>query len=384
MSYHITAQKGILKMKFNCERALLLNGITIASRTVATKSTIPALEGLLIEAVYGELIISGYNLKTGIRTRVPAEVEQTGQIVLNARLLNDIIRKMPEGTVSFTVENSFLVRLTCAMSNFEIMGNSAEDFPELPSVDVLNSIKIPEKILGEMISQTIFAVSQSDARPILTGSLFEIEDGVLTIVSLDGFRMALRKEKLENSDTPNMSFVVPGSALTEVEKIASDGEEMVTINLGTRHILFASQDTEIISRRLEGEYHDYKKYIPSISKYNFYANRKSITDIFERVSLVISEKYKCPVRCTFGNNVLKVSSATALGKAADECDISGDGEGLEIGFNNKYVLDTLKAVPSDEIKLMLNSSITPLVIVPADDKDNFLYLIVPLRIRTEE
>jgi DNA polymerase-3 subunit beta len=163
---------------------------------------------------------------------------------------------MPEGTVSFSVENSFLVKLTCGMSCFEIMGNSAEDFPELPNVDVQSSIKIPEKILGDMISQTLFAISQSDARPILTGSLFEIQNGVLTIVSLDGFRMALRRERLEEADLPDMSFVVPGSALTEVEKIASDSEKLVTIYLGTRHILFAFEDTDIISRRLEGEFHD--------------------------------------------------------------------------------------------------------------------------------
>jgi DNA polymerase-3 subunit beta len=371
-------------MKFNCERALLLNGITIASRTVAVKSTIPALEGLLIEADTCELVISGYNLKTGIRTRIPAEVECHGKIVLNSKLLNDIIRKMPEGTVSISIENSFLVKLTCGMSYFEIMGSSAEDFPELPLVDIQNSICLPEKMLGDMISQTIFAVSQNESRPVQTGSLFEISDGVLTIVSLDGLRLALRREKIENCDIPDMSFVVPGSALTEVEKIASDEEETVTISLGTKHIMFSVTDTEIISRRLEGEFYDYRKALPSTSKYNLYADRKNLTDVFERVSLVINEKYKSPLRCCFGNGVLKVSSATALGKATDECDIEGDGEGMEMGFNNKFMLDALKAAPADKLRLMINSSISPCIIVPADDRDNFLYLIMGVRIRTEE
>jgi DNA polymerase-3 subunit beta len=179
--------------------------------------------------------------------------------------LNDIIRKMPEGNVYIEVENSFLVKLSCGLSYFEIMGSSAEDFPELPQFDIHNSVSVPEKTLGAMISQTLFAISQSEARPIQTGSLFEIENGVLTIVSLDGLRLALRREKIDGaseSGVPDMSFVVPGSTLSEVEKIASEGEETVTISLGTKHIMFSTADTEIISRRLEGEFFNYRKAIP--------------------------------------------------------------------------------------------------------------------------
>ncbi len=371
-------------MKFNCEKTLFLNAIGIASRTVALKSTIPALEGLLIEAGDGELTITGYNLKTGIRTKVPADILERGRIVLNSRLLNDIIRKMPEGEIEVAVESSYLVKLKGDLSYFEIMGNSAEDFPELPIVDIQNSVKVPGSTLGAMISQTIFAVSQNDSRPIQTGSLFEISGGTLTIVSLDGLRLALRKEKLAEEGQPDISFVVPGAALSEVEKLASDEEETVTICLGTKHIMFLIKDTEIISRRLEGEFFDYRKALPQSSKYNLLADRRTLLDIFERVSLIISEKYKSPVRCRFGNGVLKISSATPLGKANDECEISGDGEGMEMGFNNKFMLDALKAAPADSLKLMINSSVSPCIIVPADDKDNFLYLIMGIRIRPEE
>lgn len=371
-------------MKFSCERYVLLNGISIASRTVASKSTIPALEGLLIETDDDKLVITGYNLKTGVRTSVPADVEDSGRIVLNAKLFSDIVRKMPEGTVYIEVENSFLVKMTCAMSYFEVMGSSADDFPELPAVDATNSIYVPEQKLKEMISQTLFAVSLNESRPVHTGSLFEIENGVLTIVSVDGYRLALRREKIGEESLSESSFVVPGAALTEVEKIASDDEKMVTISLGTRHIMFSIGDTEVISRRLEGEFLDYKKSIPASGKYSIKADRKELIGVFERVSLIISEKYKSPIRCSFGSGVLKISSSTALGKATDECEIDGSGEGMEIGFNNRYVLDALRAAPVDELNVMISSGVSPCVLTPADGSDGFVYLILPVRIKSED
>ncbi|MCR4770770.1 MAG: DNA polymerase III subunit beta [Oscillospiraceae bacterium] len=371
-------------MNFNCEKTVLLNGIVTASRTVAAKSTIPALEGLLIETEEDCLILTGYNLKTGIRTKVPADVREGGKIIINARLLAEIVRKMAEGSINFSVDGSFLVKISCSASYFEIMGSSADNFPELPAVDAMNSIGVPEGKLKEMISQTLFAVSTNETRPVHTGSLFEVENGELTVVSVDGFRLALRREKISDESVSENSFVVPGSALSEVEKIASDSEETVTISLGSRHIMFSIGDTEVISRRLEGEFLDYRKSIPSQGKYTVFADRKLLIDVFERVSLVINEKYKSPVRCCFGNKILKVSSATALGKANDECGVDGDGEGLEIGFNNRYMLDALRAVPSDEIKIQISSGVSPCVILPADDSDSFVYLVLPVRIKAED
>ena len=371
-------------MNFNCEKSVLLNGILTASRTVAAKSTIPALEGLLIETENDMLVLTGYNLKTGIRTKVPADIKEDGKIIINARLLSEIVRKMSEGTINISADNGFLVKISCSASYFEIMGSSAENFPELPSVDAMNSVSVPEGKLKEMIAQTLFAVSTNETRPVHTGSLFEVENGVLTVVSVDGFRLALRREKISDENVSENSFVVPGAALSEVEKIASDGEETVTISLGSRHIMFSIGDTEVISRRLEGEFLDYRKSIPAAGKYTIGADRKLLIDVFERVSLVINEKYKSPERCCFGNKILKVSSSTALGKATDECGVDGDGEGLEIGFNNRYMLDALRAVPSDEINIQISSGISPCVIVPSDGSDRFVYLVLPVRIKSED
>ena len=369
-------------MKFNCDRSVLLNAITIASRTVAPKSTIPALEGLLFETEMNDIVVTGYNLKTGIRTKLEADVVEEGRLVLNAKLLGDIIRKMPEGEVNVSVDDTLLVKLTCGMSYFEIMGTSAEEFPELPSVEAQTSFHIQEKKLQSMISQTLFAVSTNESRPVHTGSLFEISGSRLTIVSVDGYRLALRREELDEDSGMNVSFVAPGAALNEAEKVASDSEEPAIISMGARHIMFSIGDTEIISRRLEGEFLDYRKSIPSVHKYDLYAVRRDLLNVFERVSLMISEKYKSPVRCRFEDGLLKLATATALGKATDECPIEGNAEGLEIGFNNRYVLEALRAAPGDRVNIQLVTGVSPCVICPEDpEDDSYLYLILPVRIR---
>ena len=369
-------------MKFNCDRSLLLNAVTIASRTVALKSTISALEGLLFETGGTELTVSGYNLKTGIRTKLEADIVQEGRLVLNARLLGEILRKMPEGTVSFVSDASLLVKLSCGMSYFEIMGIAAEEFPELPSVEAQNAFRIQEKKLQSMIGETLFAVSTNESRPVHTGSLFEIADGVLTVTSVDGYRLAQRREKLDDPTELTTSFVVPGAALSEAQKVAGDSEEEAVISLGARHIMFSVGDTEIISRRLEGEFLDYRKSVPKESKFCLKADRKLLLSVFERVSLMISEKYKSPVRCVFEDGLMKLSTATALGKATDECALEGDAGGLEIGFNNRYMLDALRAAPTDQLLLQLSGPTSPCVILPESGDGSFLYLILPVRIRS--
>lgn len=366
-------------MKFSCERALLLAGINAASKTVAVKSTIPALEGLLL-TVDEELVISGYNLKTGIRTHIPVDVAEPGAIVLNARLFGEIIRRMADDVVTFSTDDNGLVKLSCGLSKFEIMGTSAKDFPELPEVDATSGIKVPETKLKSLIGETLFAVSDNETRPIYMGSLFETKNGELTVVSVDGFRLALRREKLEG-ECPDLSFVVPGAALTEVERLCADTDDMVSIVLGTHHILFTIENTEVISRRLEGDFLDYKKTISAPPKYIITAVRRDLIDAVDRVSLIINEKVRSPMRLTFESNQLLINCATALGQASDEITVAGDGEGMEIGFNNRYVLDALKAAPADEIAIQLINNVSPCILVPADGTDGFLYMILPVRIR---
>ncbi|MCL2366465.1 MAG: DNA polymerase III subunit beta [Oscillospiraceae bacterium] len=368
-------------MKFTCEKLLLVTAILTASRAAATKSPVPLLEGLLLEAGGESVRISGYDLKTGIVTTVPAEVEASGGIVLNARLFGEIIRKMPGQYVTINVNSSYVAEISSEMSEFEILGSPISDYPELPSVDGQNALEINESVLKKMIYQTNFAVSENESRPIHTGALFEASDGELTIVAVDGYRLALRKEPLERADGSELSFVVPGTALSEVEKITSDGEETVKITLGSKHIMFSIGDTLLISRRLEGEFLNYKNSIPQSANFQIKVEKEELISAVERVSLIISDKLKSPVRCVFGDGVVNLFSASSLGKASDECGIEGNGEELEIGFNDKYLIEALKAAPSDKVNIELNTGVTPCIISPAGDESNFLYMILPVRLK---
>lgn len=371
-------------MKFSCEKALLQGAITVALRAAAAKSPIPALEGLLLETMNNNIQISGYDLKTGIRAKVPAEVTENGSVVLNARLFAEIIRRLPDDTVCLTADESLNARITCGMSQFNILGTNADDYPELPQVDYQNSITLPQRTLKSMIAETIFAVSDNEVRPVHTGSLFDIENKILTVVSVDGYRLALRRETLENTELENGSFIVPGAALNEAEKICEDTEDPVVITLGSKHIMFSIGDTIVISRRLEGEFLNYKQAIPKDSKYLIRADRRSLISSVERVSLLINDRLKSPIRCIFEDGKVNFLTTTALGRASDFCETEGDGEGLEIGFNNKYLLDALKAAAADRLSLQLNNGVSPCIIVPEDGSDSFAYMILPVRLRANE
>jgi len=371
-------------MKFTCEKMLLLSAILTASRATVSKSPIPLLEGLLLEAGNDTIKLTGYDLKTGIVTSVPAEIENPGGIVLKARLFGEIIRKMPGQYVTVSVNSGYVAQISSEVSDFEILGSPTSDYPELPTIEEQEVIEVSEPVLKKMISQTNFAVSDNESRPIHTGALFEVESEELTIVAVDGYRLALRREKLEKSIASSLSFVVPGTALTEVERIISDSDGNVTIKLGSKHILFRIDETTLISRRLEGDFLNYKNSLPQQSKYSFKIEKDEFIGAVERVSLIISDKLKSPVRCVFGDGVLNLYTASTLGKASDECVISGDGENLEIGFNDRYLLEALKAAPADDVKLELNSGVTPCIISPADDLNNFLYMILPVRLKAYE
>ena len=370
-------------MKFSCEKALLQTAISTTSRAVSPKSSIPALEGILLEAG-SDLRLTGYNLETGIRTIVPADIREEGTLVLGARLFGEIVRKLPDDIVTFQSEN-YMVNIKCGMSEFNILGTDPEEFPELPTVEYQNSLILPQSRLKAMISQTLFAVSDNESRPIHTGSLFEVDSNGLTIVSVDGYRLALRHEAIDKKEgTETFSFVVPGAALSEVEKICSDVDEPASVTQGARHVMFKVGDTMLVSRRLEGEFLAYRQAIPRNNTIHVEGDTRALLSSIDRVSLIISDKLKSPLRCVFDSNLLKISTKTAIGDAYDECPLSGDGGGLEIGFNNKYLMDALKAAPADRVRLELTTGVSPCVILPTEGEENFLYMVLPVRLKAGE
>ena len=366
-------------MKFSCEKALLSAAVATTSRAVAVKSSIPAMEGILIEADT-RLRLTGDNLETGIQATVPAEIQEPGSLVLSARLFGEIIRKMPDDVVVFTA-NHYMVNIKCGLSEFNILGTDPEEFPELPAVDQQNSLTMEQSVLRSMIAQTLFAVSDNESRPIHTGSLFEVDQTGLTLVSVDGYRLALRREAVERTEgAKSFSFVVPGSALSEVEKICS-GEGPVTVNQGARHVLFQTGDTVLVCRRLEGEFLAYRNAIPRNNPIHVDCDARTLLASIDRVSLIISEKLKSPLRCVFGDGLVSITTKTGIGDAADQCPITGDGQELEIGFNNKYLMDALKAAPADRLRLEFSSGVAPCVILPAEGEENFIYMVLPVRLK---
>lgn len=372
-------------MKFSCEKAILQAAVTTAGRVVAAKSSIQALEGVLIEADAGGLCLSGYNLETGIVTKVSADVAEDGAIVLSARLFGEMLRRMPDDVVSISTEG-FSVHIQGGPTSYDIMGSSDEDFPDLPSVDDGNGLTITQGNLRSMIGQTIFAVSDNESRPIHTGALFEADGQELTMVAVDGYRLALRREKLLGQDVASkLSFVVPGAALKEVEKICADSDEPLTVTQGDRHVTFQTGDTLLVARRLEGEFLNYRQTIPQNNAIVLEAEAADLQRSIDRASLIINDKLKSPLRCRFDDGVLSITSKTAMGSAFDSCPIEGDGKGLEIGFNNRFLMDAVKAAPAQRVRLELNTATSPCLVLPqAGEPDNFLYMVLPVRLRAAE
>lgn len=366
-------------MKISCEKYLLQSACGIASRAVAGKSPIPALEGLLLQA-REQLTVTGYDLKKGIYTQMEADVKEQGSVVVGARLFGEMIRRLPDGIVTISKDINNNVNVKCGKSEFNFMGISAEDYPEMPVVDGVNNIALPQKILGSMINQTIFAVADNDMRPIYTGALFDIEGEELTLVAVDGYRMAKRCEKLELAKMENCSFVVPGSALSDIERICGDSEELVKISVGAKHISFSIGETVVVSRRLEGEFLNYKKSIPDSFKYTVKVDRGEFMSAIDRVALIVSERNTSPVRMSFNDGSIDCLCVTPIGRAEDICACEGSGEGLQIGFNDRYLKDALKAAAKEELHVCLNSASSPCIITAADGSDNFTYMILPVRL----
>lgn len=368
-------------MNFTCDKAEFINCITIAARTVSQKSTISALEGIYVTA--GHLLtLTGYNLETGISVSMEADVKDMGSAIFPAKLLGDIIRKMPEDTVTIRVDDNYKCKISSGLSSFTIMVGPSDDYPNLPDVEFDKAVWVPQNILKDMISGTIFSVSENQARPIQTGCKFEIDPEHITVIAVDGYRLALRREKIDNPEGRNISFVVPAPALREVEKILGDTDDNCSFTLGLKHILFQIGSATLVCRMLEGEFLDWRRVVPTDNPIKIGTNVKNLVNSLERVNLIVSEKLKSPVRMTIGENVMALRTSNSLGNAYDECSIAGNGNDMEIGFNCKYMLDALKAIPAEEIIFELKTNLSPAVMSPTEG-NRFTYMVLPVRLRAD-
>ena len=253
--------------------------------------------------------------------------------------------------------------------------------PDLPDVNEGKAIQIPQSALKELISGTIFAVSENQGRPIHTGVKFEVADDSVSAIAVDGFRLARRTWHPEESLGRTLSFVVPAAGLKEVEKILTDSDENAAFTLGSKHILYQIGNATLVCRLLEGEFLDWRRVVPTNCPVKLAANVGDLASSVDRVGLIVSEKYKSPIRCVFSNQVLLMRTNTTIGAAEDRCAIAGDGKELEIGFNVRYLADALRVIPTEEVTLELTNGLSPIVLTPVDDKVDFAYMILPVRIK---
>ncbi len=370
-------------MKIVCNSTELSKNCMNVQRTVSNKSTIPSLEGILINASANSVTLTGYDLEVGSVSTMDAEVIGEGKIVLNAKNLCDILRMVPEDTVSIECDDRNITKIKSGETEYSLISISADDYPELPVVSKYSSITLELGTLKDMIKKTIFSVSTSERNPVHTGVKFEINDNKIILIAVDGARLAIRREDVAFSydneeQSKNLEFVVPAKTLNEVIKLAGDDDTQIVIYIGDRHIVFKYKEYEIISRLLEGKFIDYKAAIPMTHSTSIKVSTRRLIECIERTSLIITDK-SSPVRCIVENSTMKFSSVTAIGTANDKLVAEIEGKNVEIGFNNRFVLDALKACDAEEIKIEMGSSNQPIIITPLEG-DNFFYLILPVRI----
>ncbi|MCM0647015.1 DNA polymerase III subunit beta [Clostridium swellfunianum] len=363
-------------MKFICEKSKLQEAISTVQKAVTGKSTMTILEGILLIAKSGELTLIGSDIDLSIETKIQVDVLEEGSIVVDSKLFGELIKKLPNAEVQIeTIENSSL-EVICQKSKAVLKYMSPDEFPSLPKINENMLFAVSQKLLKNMIRGTIFATAQDEIRPILTGVKFEIKDGKLNLVALDGLRLALRSEQVDNDNT--ISAVIPGKTLNEVSKIFDDTEESVNITFTPNHILFNLGDTKMISRLLEGEFINYNSIIPDEYNLKVTVKRNEFLDCIERASLMAKEGNTNLIKLDIKDDQIIITSDSQLGKAREELNVIMQGEPLKIAFNARFLIDVFKIIDEEEIMLELTSSVSPCV-VKNKDKNNCTYLVLPVR-----
>ncbi len=365
-------------MKLTCLKQELSTAANHISRVVSVKSPLPVLSGILMTAKGNKLSLFGYDLELGMTTEIPASIEKEGVAVVEAKLFCDIVRRLPEDGVTITVDERNMCKITSGRSEFSLLSINPDEYPELPTVDNGKSITLPTDVLQSMVRQTSFAVADvGSSKPILTGINFKIADGELKMVGMDGYRIAIRSEKIDSDE--EMQFTVPAKALGEVLKLITDGND-ITINASTRHIIFDVDGYKVISRLLDGEYFDYNRAVPTVFTTTVTGNTSELTSTIERISQVIIERLKTPIICNFEDGVFCASCMTEIGNAKDEINVEMTGENVNMGFNSKYLIEALRAAETDVVKINIGSALSPITIVPTEG-DSFIFVVLPVKIR---
>jgi DNA polymerase-3 subunit beta len=364
-------------MKIKCNQNNFLNSILTVQKASSVNTTLPILQGILIEAKNDHLVLTATNLELGIESHMNAEILDTGRVVLPSRLLSEIVRKLPDAEIELEVKDNYIVKLSCLNSVVTIQGLDPEEYPALPQVSDGQKLELNQKMLSEMIRQTIFAVAIDESRPILTGALLEVSGNTVNMVCLDGYRLALRRGRIEKAQK-DRSVVIPGKSLAEIAKIINDDNIDITIMVAENHVLFDLGDTRVISRVLEGEYLNYQQIIQSEYKLRVKVDRDILAASIERASLIAREGKNNLIKLNIKEGKMIITSNSEAGQIYEEIPILLEGSELEIAFNARYLSDVLKVVDDQELCLDFNTNVTPCIARPISG-DQFTYLLLPVR-----
>ena len=363
-------------MKIRCQKADLVKGVSIVSKAVPTKTTMPILECILIDATTNTIKLTANDMELGIETVIEGLVEQKGMIAIDARIFSDIVRKLPDNEIVIETDSNYQTLITCEKAKFNIAGRSGEDFSYLPYIERDVPVVISQFTLKEVIRQTIFSIADNDSNKLMTGELFEINENVLKVVSLDGHRISIRKIYL-NNNYDMKKVVVPGKTLIEISKILSgDVESEVKIFFTNNHVVFEFDSTVVVSRLIEGEYFRINQMLSNDYETKVKINKKELLNCIDRATLLIKEGDKKPIIINIQDGTMELKIKSQLGTMDEEILIEKEGKDLLIGFNPRFLIDALRVIEDEEVTLYFMNAKAPCFI--KDERESYIYLILPV------
>jgi DNA polymerase III, beta subunit len=374
-------------MKIIFEKDKMIKALNSVTKAVATKTTMPILEGILIQTNNDDIKLTCYDKELGIEYIIKENnVLEQGSIVVNAIMFSEIIRKLPDTNITISINDNNLLVIECEGSVYKLATMNPDDFPQLPEINVENSIELEQNTIKDMIRKTIFAISTEENRPVFTGCLFEVKNNKLNVVAVDGFRLAW-KSKVLNTKTNDFEAVIPGRTLQEINKILADSFDLIKLGISKNQALFEIENCKIVTRLLDGEFLKYSEVIPKKWETRVRVNKNLISNCFERISLISSssmEKEKrYPVKLNVEVGKIKISCTNQTGDAKEEIFTTTEGQDLEAGFNPKFFLDVFRNIDDEEVYINFGTSISPSVIKSIEDDGDYQYMILPVRLKKD-
>lgn len=365
-------------MKLRCKRVDLIEAVNIVEKAVPVKTALPVMEGIFLEGRDDCFRLVGNNMDLGLECNIPAEVEEKGMVVVRANLFSVAVKKLPdfEDEVYIEVDENDKIKIACGNAKFDFSTASAEDFPLLPYVEEENFFEIDESLLKNMVKQTVYAISQKEDKPVLTGVLFDIADKNINIVGCDGYRVAIRKEEIETDK--NFKFILPGKNAKELLAVLGD-DNKAKIYLSKNNVKIESEKCIFVSRLIDGEYLNYKSVADHKNNLVIEVETKKMLHSIDRAAMIVNESAKSYVLLNIEDDSVFINCESVMGKVNDKFSVNMIGEPMQIAFNPKYLIDAFKNIDDETVKFSFSTPVTPTVIKPCEG-DKFTYIVLPVRV----